>query len=42
MNPHKKQVLEKQIVDQSGSDILDLNDLVLGYEGARVVGALIP
>lgn len=42
MNPHKKQVLERQIVDQSGSQTLDLNDFVLGYDGARIVSSLLP
>ncbi len=31
MNPHKRQTVEKMIVDQSGSETLDLNDIVLGY-----------
>lgn len=42
MNPHKRQTVEKMIVDQSGSETLDLNDIVLGYQGARIVGALLP
>lgn len=42
MNAHKKQTIEKLIADQSGSQLLDLNDIVLGYDGARVVAALVP
>ena len=42
MNAHKKQTTEKLVIEQSGSETLDLNDIVLGYEGARIVGALIP
>ena len=42
MNAHKRQTIENLIVKESGNETLDLNDLVLGYEGARIVGAMIP
>jgi hypothetical protein len=42
MNIHKRQGIQKLVVDQSGNDRLILNDLILGYDGAEVVAQLIP
>lgn len=42
MNAHKRQTIENLIVNESGNDTLDLNDIVLGYEGARIVAAMVP
>lgn len=42
MNQFKLQTLQKLIIDQSGQERLILNDLILGYEGARVVASMIP
>lgn len=42
MNAHKRLTIENLIMNESGSETLDLNDIVLGYEGARIVAAMIP
>ena len=42
MNAHKRQSIENLIVNESGSETLDLNDIVLGYEGAKIIAALVP
>jgi hypothetical protein len=42
MNVHKRQSVQKVVIDQAGRDRLILNDLILGFEGAQTVAELIP
>ena len=42
MNIHKRQSIQKLVVEQVNSERLILNDLILGSEGAELVAQLIP